>query len=574
MENLKEKIKKDKTKLENGTSKKNNAENSINERIDNMANSGAENSNIEKNKGDDEENGVNKKTNVADNKSGKLENKTTSKAEDKVSDIKEKLFDSSDIVIKKIVRGEQNFFVMFVDGLCNGEELNLNVLTPLYKFSGQEKLTLSEIQTNVMSYSFCEIIEESEIEIKLLKGYALLFIDGDEKVLAFNLIKYDGRTVAEPPTSTVINGPREGFVENIKTNVVLIRKRLVCNRLKIEDMVVGRRTQTAIKLIYLDDLVDRRVVKEVKEKINKIDIDGVLDSFYISTFLEDKPNSIFRQVGSCEKPDIACSKILEGRVAIVVDGSPIVLTVPLIAFEDFQSSNDYYSEPHKASTLRFLRIVALMMSIYLPGMYIALRLYHYKVLPLKFLITLVNSTQNLPFNPFLEILFIIVLFDVLFEASLRMPKYLGIAVSIVGALILGDTAVQAGLVSHPGVMIVAMSGITIYILPNQSSQVSLLRFIFALVGGVLGLHGLILASMFLFGYLANFDSFNTPYLAPATPYNTSDQKDFVFKENITQMDLRPKSIPVRGRIRQRTGYKKDNNKGKSDENGQQKNNEN
>ena len=266
--------------------------------------------------------------------------------------------------------------------------------------------------------------------------------------------------------------------------------------------------------------------------------------------LENKPNSIFRQVGTCEKPDIAAAKLLEGRVAILVDGSPIVLTVPFVLFEDMQSSNDYYSEPHRASTLRVLRVIAITLSIYLPGMYIALQLYHYKVLPLKFLVTIVNSTQNLPLNPFLEIFFIIILFDILFEASIRMPKYLGIAVSIIGALILGDTAVKAGLVSPPGVMIVAMSAITIYIIPNQSSQISILRFIFALLGGLLGSHGIILGSMILFSYLANFDSFYSPYLAPYAPYIFNDQKDGVFKDNILTMTSRPQSIPVKNRKRQ------------------------
>lgn len=488
------------------------------------------------------------------------------KLEERVKAIKSSLHDSSDIVIKKISSGKNAIFVMYIDGLIEQEELNLNVLGPLYKFKSFKTCGLEEIKTKIVNYSNAEILEGEDIENNLLRGYALLFTNNDDRALGFNVIHYDGRSVTEPPTSAVINGPREGFVENIKINVSLIRKRLVCKHLKIEDMTVGNRTQTAVKIMYLDDVVDKKIVKEVKDKISKIDIDGILDSYYIGTFLEDKPNSIFRQVGNCEKPDIATSKILEGRVVILVDGSPIVLTVPLIAFEDFQSSNDYYSEPHKASTLRVLRIIALIMSIYLPGMYIALRLYHYKVLPLKFLITVVNSTQNLPFNPFLEILFIIVLFDVLFEASLRMPKYLGIAVSIVGALILGDTAVQAGLVSHPGVMIVAMSGITIYILPNQSAQVSLLRFIFALVGGVLGLHGLILASMFLFGYLANFDSYNTPYLAPLAPYINNDQKDFIFKENITEMKTLPESIPNNKEIRLNDEQLKKDNSQESGEN--------
>ena len=258
---------------------------------------------------------------------------------------------------------------------------------------------------------------------------------------------------------------------------------------------------------------------------------------------------MFRQVGICEKPDILCAKILEGRVALLIDGSPIALTVPFVLMEDFQSSNDYYSDSHRASALRFLRTFAIVISIYLPGMYIALQLYHYKVLPLKFLVTIINTTQNLPLNPFLEIFFIVILFDILFEASLRMPRYLGIAVSIVGALILGDTAVKAGLVSPPGVMIVALSAITIYIIPNQSSQIFILRLIFVFIGGILGFHGLVLGTILLLGYLARINSFGSPYLAPFAPYIIGDQKDAFVKQKLTDMKNRPISIKNKKSLR-------------------------
>ncbi len=478
-------------------------------------------------------------------------NKENILASAKIKELRKTFKNNQDLIVREIdISGNQSFLV-FLDVIVNQEEINLNIITPLHKYKCSKNISLEDLENNAISLCNSSIVEKKDIENKILKGYALLFINGDSRALGFNVFSFQGRSIEEPPTSTVITGPREGFNESIKTNVALIRKRIMSTELKIEDLTVGRRTQTAIKLIYLDDLVDRRVVKEVKEKIEQIDIDGVLDSYYIGTLLENKPNSIFRQVGTCEKPDIACAKILEGRVVIVVDGSPIALTVPFVLFEDLQSSNDYYSEPHRATTLRLLRTIALFLSIYLPGLYIAMQLYHYKVLPLKFLVTIVNSTQNLPLNPFLEIFFIIILFEILFEASIRMPKYLGIAVSIVGALILGDTAVKAGLVSPPGVMIVAMSAITIYIIPNQSSQISLLRLIFAFLGGVLGSHGIILGSMFLFSYLSNFDSYHTPYLAPYAPYVEEDQKDGLTKENVVAMTTRPKSIFVKDQVRQK-----------------------
>lgn len=463
-------------------------------------------------------------------------------AKTQAQEIKKEFLDSPDIIIKDINLGEVNLSLIFIDGLCNIEEINRSILFSLSQFSKKD-FTLEALQTKVITFCQAEILTKEEAEEKLLRGFAVLFKDGDARGLCFNTVMYSGRGVEEPPTSTVISGPREGFTETLKVNLSLIRKRLPSKKLKVEELVIGRRTKTRVNLVYFNDIVDAQIVDEIKRKLDKYDIDGVLDSYYLTKFLENRPNSIFRQIGNCEKPDIAVAKILEGRVVVLVDGTPIALTIPYVMFEDFQSSNDYYSDAHRVSILRIIRVLGLFISIFLPGMYIALQLYHYKVLPLKFLVTIVNTTQNLPLNPFLEIFFIIVLFDILFEASVRMPKYLGMAISIVGALILGDTAVKAGLVSPPGVMIVALSAITVYIIPNQSSQISLLRIMFAIIGGTLGFHGIILGLIFLIAYLCNFDSFQTPYLAPYSPYIKKDMKDFILKDSLTTMTSRPKSIP-------------------------------
>lgn len=485
-------------------------------------------------------------------------------ASERVAEIKKSFLDSPDIVVMDINVCKKKMSLIFIDELCNQEDVNKSVLFPLNSFADKD-ITLSILKEQVLTFCNSEILDEEQAKEKILRGFAVLFIDGEKQALCFNTVLYPGRSVEEPPTSTVLSGPREGFTETLKINLSLIRKRLPTKDLKVEEVIVGLKTKTRVNLVYLNDIVDKHIVKEIKQKLNNFEIDGVIDSYYITKFLEDKPNSIFRQVGNCEKPDIACAKMLEGRVAILVDGSPIVLTVPFIMFEDFQSSNDYYSDAHRVSILRIVRVFGLFISIFLPGLYIALQLYHYKVLPLKFLVTIINTTQNLPLNPFLEILFIIILFDILFEASVRMPKYLGMAISIVGALILGDTAVKAGLVSPPSVMIVALSAITVYIIPNQSSQISLLRLVFAIIGGTLGFHGIILGMLFFMSYLCNFDSFNTPYLAPYTPYVKGDQKDFILKDSLVNLKTRPKSIPNKKKIRL---------KQKSEENDNAKENDN
>ena len=220
-----------------------------------------------------------------------------------------------------------------------------------------------------------------------------------------------------------------------------------------------------------------------------------------------------------------------------------MLTVPFVLLEDLQSADDYYSRSYRAVIMRIIRFIGVLIAVLLPGTYVAVQVYHYRVIPLKFLVTIVNSTQGLPMTPLVETIFVIILFEILYEASLRMPRYLGMALSIVGALILGDTAVKAGLISPPSVMIVALSGITFYTVPEQSIQLTVLRIFFTLVGGTMGFFGIISGIFFIVTLMCDMDSYGAPYLAPYAPYIKEDQKDFLFKQNVVGMKTLPRSIP-------------------------------
>ena len=268
-----------------------------------------------------------------------------------------------------------------------------------------------------------------------------------------------------------------------------------------------------------------------------------MDSHYLVSFLEEQKNSIFKQVGKTEKPDIIVAKMLEGRVGIVVDGSPIALTLPFILLEDLQNSDDYYQKSFRISFIRLIRLCGVIFSILLPGAYVAVQTMHYRVIPIRFLITLMDSIQGLPFTPLLEMLFVVMLFEILYESSLRMPKYLGMALGIVGALILGDTAVQAGLISPPAVMLVALSGISFYTIPDGAAQLSLLRILFILAGGLFGMLGVGLTLLFILSYLNDLNAYGSPYLAPFAPIVASDLKDGIFKRESLALKTRPDSIP-------------------------------
>lgn len=394
--------------------------------------------------------------------------------------------------------------------------------------------------------------DENEIINKLTRGEKVLLIEDEEIVILINTKKLEKRSIIEPPNNNVIRGPREGFIEDINTNINLIKKRLVTSDLKVETLEIGRYTKSKVAICYLTKIADKKIVKNIKKRLEDIDIDGILDSYYLQDFLEEKPNSIFKQIGFTEKPDILVGKMLEGRIGIFVDGSPVVLTIPFLLIEDLQSSEDYYTENNKVTFVRLLRIFGTILSITLPGLYISLQLYHYKALPLKFLVTLINSSQNIPMPPAVEVLFAFFMFEILYEASVRTPKSLGSSFNIIGALILGDTAIKSNLASAPTIMIVALSSIALYLIPESTNVVRILRVAITLIGTVLGIVGICVGLIFVVGYLSDFDSYGADYLSPMTPYNKSDFKDFFFKGNIKNMKKRPSGFRQKNKTRQVT----------------------
>ncbi len=473
--------------------------------------------------------------------------------DDEVKKLKQSFSNADDLIFRSVyTKSGQLVILSWIENIIDQQLLAQHILTPIQNLEIPQNTNIEDsIKNEAISFGKVTTTQSiTEVETKLLEGFCIILSNYTENFIIAECSKWIVRLPSEPPTSAVLEGPREGFVEDIISNTALLRKRLKTKHLTIENLSIGNETKSAVKLAYLDNIADPGVVQKVREKLDNIAIDGIIDSHYLTEFLTDKKQHIFKQVGSTEKPDIATAKLLEGRVAILCDGSPIVLTVPYILLEDLQSSNDYYTTPLRASIMRYLRLFAGIIAILLPGLYIALLSYHLKTIPIKLLITITNSIQGIPLPPFLEVLFIIFLFEILYEASLRMPRYVGLALSVVGALILGDTAVKAGLVSPPAVLIVAITGVMSYTLPEQISQISFLRIVFTFLGGLFGLYGIVIGSIFVIGYLTSLESFGSPYLAPFAPFIKSDQKDGLTRSPLSQMKSRPSSIPNINRKRQ------------------------
>lgn len=465
---------------------------------------------------------------------------------------KGRLNNSFDILSKTFYIADKAISIIYIKSVINEQLLTDMILNPLVSKKINE--ISSDIIRNIVATASAEIIKNSEtadneIISGMLSGKVILFVDGEDSCVIVDIEEVPHRVPAEPPTSAVLYGPRVGFTESSKQNISMLRKRLPTDKLIFKEFKIGTYTKTTVVMCYLKGITKLKTVKELEKKLNNIKIDGIIDTHYILSFLQKDQMSFFKQAGVAEKPDIVTAKMLEGRVAIIAEGSPVVLTVPFMIIEDIQNSNDYYTNPVYTSFIRFIRLIGILAATVAPGIYLSLRLYHNNILPLRFLITISNSTEGLPFTPFIELIFILILFQILYEVSLRLPRYLGLATSIVGALILGDTGVDAGLISPPGVIIIAMSIISIYIVPDLAPQLTILRAIFLIIGGTVGILGVIGGVIYIINELATMQSYDTPYLSPYAPRVNKDLKDGIIIQPFHEMKTRPKSLLYKKRIK-------------------------
>lgn len=454
---------------------------------------------------------------------------------------------SSDFVVSNVKIKEKTVYYLYIDNMINRMQVNAGITEPLNRT--KQIRDFNDLKSRIMISGVEEKTEVKDMVMDILSGFVLIILDEEQKAISCPCQGFEKRTIQEPPTSAVLKGPREGFVEDITINISMLRRKIKSPDLKIKEMQIGRYTKNRVCVAYINSIADNHVVSKIIRRLKRIDIDGIIDSYYVQAFLEEKHSKLFKQVGNSEKPEVVASKLLEGRVAVVVDGSPLVLTLPFTLLEDLQSSDDYYIHPMHATFVRTLRLWGFIISMTLPGIYVALQSFHFSLLPIDFLITLQSSIQGLSFPPLIEILVVLFLFEILNEASIRMPKYLGMALSIIGALVLGDTAVKAGVISSPAVIMVAVSGIMLYMVPDQTPLASILRVVFTVLGGIAGFYGLLVGFVWLTSYLMSFDSYGTPYFAPYAPRIPEDKKDGIIKDHLKNMTSRPKSIPNKNRIR-------------------------
>lgn len=478
------------------------------------------------------------------------------KIEEFVPLIKQTFCESDDLKCRELTVAGVKCAFAYIDGGTDKLLLEQNIIMPLRNAQQFAPPYLDALTQTVVYSEDITPLPLSNCAGAVAEGDVAFVIEDEDTAYVFSLRKPEKRSVTEPPTSSVLKGPREGFIEELKTNLSILRRRIKTPDLAVKFFQVGRYSTTSVAVLHMHGIADDKIVNEICDKITKIDIDGVIDSAYITSFIQSKKNSFFLQAGTTEKPDVAEAKLLEGRIVILVDGSPIAVTLPYLVFEDVQDGYDYYSGDWRASMIRIFRVMGALLTIFLPGAYIALQTYHFQLLPLKFLMTLMAATTGIPFPPAIEMLVVLILFEILNQASLRMPRYLGISLSVVGAIVLGDTAVKSGLISSPSVLVIALSAIGIFCVPDQVGTLSILRLLFLCISAVTGFVGMIILAIVIVAYLSSLENFGAPYLAPYAPRINPDLQDGVLKSGTSTIERRPYSIPNVNRTRMKKNPKR------------------
>jgi len=486
--------------------------------------------------------------------------------------IKNIMGNASDLLIREfnIVSGIQvKSAVLSLKGLSKNDLINEQVLESLMsdmRFKNVQDVVALFDLINQSGMPNVYVKEETNIEnaiSELIIGNSALFLDGMDKALIMGSQGWNERQVSQPITENVVRGPRDGFTENIDTNVALIRRRIKSFDLRVDPFQLGAQSKTNLCVVYLNGVADINVINEVKRRLQQIDINAILASGYIEELIEDNPLSPFPMIEHSERPDKVSASILEGRIAILVDTTPFVLIVPTIFIQFMQSADDYYERYLVGTLTRTFRIIAFLFSVSLPALYIALTSYHQEMIPTPLALSLAASREGVPFPSIGEALIMEATFEILREAGIRLPQQTGQAVSIVGGLVIGQSAVQAGIVSQVMVIIVALTGISSFAIPafNAAGSGRLLRFPLMLLAAFMGLPGILAGYSLILIHMCSLTSFGVSYLEPFISADKDTFKDTLVRSPWWAMNLLPGYITRKRVVRVPPGAKPPDNGG-------------
>lgn len=489
------------------------------------------------------------------NEHPKQKESITASLTDNIKKIEDTLGTSSDIVIKKIrseKHGDMVAAIIYTEGLADTKLIHETILEHL-KSDLLEETNCLQLTKN-FDLSVGEIKEITDFETlytTVLSGDTVIIINGYSQGFSVSTKGWKDRGVTETSAQTVIRGPQEAFSETLRTNTALIRRKIKNPLLLCEQKQIGRVTKTDVAIMYIKGIVNDKLVSEVHARLDRIDIDAILESGYIEELIQDEKFTPFPTMYNTDRPDVVAAALLEGRIAIIVDGTPFVLLAPALFTQYFQSAEDYYQRSD-LGLLRMLRYLSFFIALLGPSLYIAITTYHQEMLPTQLLLSLSAQREGVPFPAFVEALIMEVAFEILREAGVRMPRAVGQAVSIVGALVIGQAAVEAGIVSAAMVIVVSITAISSFVFPafNLAISVRILRFGMMFLAASYGLFGVMAGLIAMVIHLNSLRSFGVPFLAPVAPFILDDQKDTIFRLPQWGLFSRPRLINQNNVIRE------------------------
>lgn len=478
-------------------------------------------------------------------------------------DLIKKIFNDVDTLVVRYFENQLDnnvkCCILFIDGMINNEITNENIIKPIIQSNflvGQSGNIDSILNHVIFSNNASKTEYVDKIIEGIMNGDTVFFLEGAAAALVISTKGWNTRSITEPEGEKTIRGPREGFTESLIMNLTMIRRKLLTPDLKFKLRTIGVRSNTKVCLCYIEGIVNDKILNEVNKRLDTIDIDGILASEYIQEYIKDSPFSPFKTIGSTERPDIVAAKLLEGRIAILVDGTPVVLTVPYVFIEYFQSNEDYYVSFYFSSINRLLRILCFILSTSVPALFVGIVAFHQEMIPTPLAISISASRQNIPFPVVVEALGLLIVFEIIRETGIRMSTQASQAFTIVGALVIGEGAVNARFVSAPIVIIIALTGITGLTVPRMKGATILLRVLFLILTSILGLYGFTCGVIGLLIHLFQLRSFGVPYMLGLMTLNPQDIKDTAIRVPWFYMKYRPKFITSNNMMRKADGGKK------------------
>lgn len=454
--------------------------------------------------------------------------------------------ENKDIVIRQfVIAGKYKAFLAFLEGMVNSATINDFILRPILssqKIPGQPgRCQLDSILQEVLETNQAtKITDPNELIYEILTGNTVLYIDGCDYFIATETKGFEKRSVGSPLIEGAVSGSQEAFNETLRTNITLIRKNIKNNNLTTEILKVGSRSQIQCAILYIKDLTNPAIVSEVRRRISGIKAEYIAGAGVLEQYIDDNPLSIFPTILSTERPDKTVSHIMEGRVAIFVDGVPFASIVPVTSTSFVHSPEDTFLKWPYGIAIRFIRLAAIITAFFLPGLYVAITNFHQEMIPTELLIATATAKENVPFLTILEVVLMEMAFELIREAGIRIPGMIGNTLGIVGALILGQAAVQANIVSPVLIIVVAVTGLSNFAIPNFSFAfgVRIIRFMFILAGAFLGFYGMTILGIMLIARFVNMKSFGVHYFAPIGPV-TRKNPDILIRHPLWKEETRP-----------------------------------